>query len=505
MFESAELGHKSVQRRVRAPRPRACARRCSTPSTSLLKAARFPVIILVSGRRRRRQGRDRQPAQRAGWTRATSRPTPSASPPTRSASARRCGASGGRCRRKGRIGIFSRLLVHASRSCQRVMGAIGDAELDASLDEIVRFEQMLARRGRAGPQVLVPPVQGGSRRSGFKALEKDPPDALAGDRDATGSTSSAVRPASSRSAERVLRHTSTRRGALDRGRGPPTTRYRSITVGQHAARRARATRLDAEAGRAAPGERRRRRRADRRASTCCTRSTWTRSLDQGRLREAAREAGRAGSTGSRAASRVRAALGGGGVRGHGRRRQGRQHPARHRRAGRAPVPASSRSPRPPRRSGPSPTFGASGATCRRTAGIVLFDRSWYGRVLVERVEGFCAEADWMRAYREINDFEEQLVRHGRGARQVLAGRSRNEEQLRRFKEREKIALQALQDHRRGLAQPREVGRRTSRRCATWSTAPRTDIAPWTLVAAEDKRHARIAVLEALCGRIEQAL
>ena len=73
----------------------------------------------------------------------------------------------------------------------------------------------------------------------------------------------------------------------------------------------------------------------------------------------------------------------------------------------------------------------------RAGRVTIFDRSWYGRVLVERVEGFCAEADWLRAYSEINDFEHELVDARRDRRQVLAAISQDE-QLHRFKEREKI-------------------------------------------------------------------
>ena len=60
----------------------------------------------------------------------------------------------------------------------------------------------------------------------------------------------------------------------------------------------------------------------------------------------------------------------------------------------------------------------------RLGRVTIFDRSWYGRVLVERVEGFCSEADWMRAYGEINDFEEQVAEAGGDRREVLADRSR---------------------------------------------------------------------------------
>ena len=78
-----------------------------------------------------------------------------------------------------------------------------------------------------------------------------------------------------------------------------------------------------------------------------------------------------------------------------------------------------------------------------------------------------------------------------------------DEQLRRFEAREQ-SLQALQDHARGLAQPREVGRVPAggRRLIDRTSTP---YAPWDLVAAEDKRGARISVLETLCHRLDAAL
>ena len=87
--------------------------------------------------------------------------------------------------------------------------------------------------------------------------------------------------------------------------------------------------------------------------------------------------------------------------------------------------------------------------------VTIFDRSWYGRVLVERIEGFCAEADWLRAYAEINDFEHELVNSGTIVLKFWLQIDR-EEQLRRFKQRAEDRAQALQDHSRGLAQPRQV-------------------------------------------------
>ncbi len=74
----------------------------------------------------------------------------------------------------------------------------------------------------------------------------------------------------------------------------------------------------------------------------------------------------------------------------------------------------------------------------RAGRVTVFDRSWYGRVLVERVEGFASEAEWQRAYAEIDDFEDQLVRHGIVLCKFWVHITK-EEQLARFKAREGVA------------------------------------------------------------------
>lgn len=139
----------------------------------------------------------------------------------------------------------------------------------------------------------------------------------------------------------------------------------------------------------------------------------------------------------------------------------------------------------------------------RRGHTTIFDRSWYGRVLVERVEGFADQDDWMRAYSEINDFEEDLVRDGMIFAKFWLAIS-PEEQLRRFKEREGTAYKRF-----------KIGAEDWRNRKKWDAyaaaandmfeQTSTGLAPWTLVAAEDKRHARVAVLEAICHRIEKAL
>ncbi len=139
----------------------------------------------------------------------------------------------------------------------------------------------------------------------------------------------------------------------------------------------------------------------------------------------------------------------------------------------------------------------------RKGRFAIFDRSWYGRVLVERVEGFCAQTDWMRAYGEINDFEEQMVRNRTVMVKFWLSIS-HEEQLKRFKEREKIGFKRFkitdEDWRN-----RDKWSEYELAVCDMIDRTSTEIAPWTLVEANDKYFARIKVLKTLCERIEEAL
>ena len=139
----------------------------------------------------------------------------------------------------------------------------------------------------------------------------------------------------------------------------------------------------------------------------------------------------------------------------------------------------------------------------RLGHLSIFDRSWYGRVLVERVEGFCSETDWMRAYGEINDFEEQLQKHGVVVVKLWLAISQKE-QLARFKERQetafkrfKITAEDWRNRKKWDAYERAVCDMVDRTS--------TDVAPWHLVEANDKRFARIKVLRAICDQIEASL
>ncbi|SMC24060.1 polyphosphate:AMP phosphotransferase [Andreprevotia lacus DSM 23236] len=135
--------------------------------------------------------------------------------------------------------------------------------------------------------------------------------------------------------------------------------------------------------------------------------------------------------------------------------------------------------------------------------LTIFDRSWYGRVLVERIEGFATPAEWLRAYGEINDFEAQLDDAGVIVVKFWLAIDKDE-QLARFKAREAIDWKRFkiteEDWRNRdkwddyIAAGSDMVERTS-----------TTIAPWHLIGANNKQHARIAVLTALCDAIESRL
>jgi polyphosphate:AMP phosphotransferase len=135
--------------------------------------------------------------------------------------------------------------------------------------------------------------------------------------------------------------------------------------------------------------------------------------------------------------------------------------------------------------------------------VTLYDRSWYGRVLVERVEGFASHDEWTRAYQEINDFEEHLHRHGTLLSKFWLHIS-PEEQLRRFEERAKAPWKRYkitdEDWRN-----REKWHAYAIAVTDMVAKTSTDFAPWVLVPANDKRVARLRVLECLIGQIESAL
>ena len=135
----------------------------------------------------------------------------------------------------------------------------------------------------------------------------------------------------------------------------------------------------------------------------------------------------------------------------------------------------------------------------RDGQMTIFDRSWYGRVLVERVEGFAHRDEWQRAYAEINDFEAQLVDHGVVLVKCWLHIS-PEEQLRRFQAR---ADTPHKQHKLTEEDWRNREKWSDYLQATEDMLAHTDrsATPWTLVAADCKHHARNMVLNTLTDAV----
>lgn len=139
----------------------------------------------------------------------------------------------------------------------------------------------------------------------------------------------------------------------------------------------------------------------------------------------------------------------------------------------------------------------------RAGYMTVFDRSWYGRVLVERVEQLAEPHEWMRAYHEISSFEEHLTEQGIVLAKFWLHIS-PEEQLRRFEERKHKPWKRYKitdDDWRN----REKWDAYRQAANTMVEHTSTSIAPWTLVPANDKRYARIMVLRTMCEKLEHAL
>ncbi len=125
--------------------------------------------------------------------------------------------------------------------------------------------------------------------------------------------------------------------------------------------------------------------------------------------------------------------------------------------------------------------------------IVIFDRSWYGRVLVERIEGFCTKPEWQRAYDEINAFEKGLVNAGTQVYKFFLHIDKKE-QLRRFQEREQNPYKRW-----------KIGKEDWRNRKHWDayeacfeemfSKTDTKVCPWTILPANSKRYARLGVIQ----------
>lgn len=139
----------------------------------------------------------------------------------------------------------------------------------------------------------------------------------------------------------------------------------------------------------------------------------------------------------------------------------------------------------------------------RAGFITVYDRSWYGRVLVERVEGITPQEDWSRAYSEINLFEQQLTSRNNILMKFWLHIS-PDEQLRRFREREQTPWKQYKitpDDWRNREKWSDYVRAADEMFLRTST----EYAPWHIIAAEDKKHARLSVLRAYRDALKKTL
>ena len=138
----------------------------------------------------------------------------------------------------------------------------------------------------------------------------------------------------------------------------------------------------------------------------------------------------------------------------------------------------------------------------RSGRVTIFDRSWYGRVLVERVEGFASEEAWQRAYDEIRSFERQLTRHGVLLMKFWVQVSKDE-QLRRFEARQAIPYKQWKltdEDWRNRERWDEYGAAVSEMFAR----THAESAPWFVIGGDDKPAARVEVLTTVCDKLEAA-
>lgn len=395
---------------------------------------------------------------------------------------------------KGRIGIFFGAW-HTQPIVQRVMGRIGDGEFAAAIGEIQRLERMLCNEG-----VLLLKywfhISKDQQKKRLKALEADPKTrwrVTERDWDYFKLYDRFVETCDS-----FLHQTSTAQAPwiVVPGAEP---RYRALTVGRHllAAMRAR---LDDKAGAGrpeatpplpAPGDRLNVLTALQ-LDQPMGKPAYERELEkwQGRLNLASRAAR------FRSLSVVAVFEGNDGAgKGSAIRRVTQALDARQ--VSSIPVAAPTEEERA------QPYLWRFWRQLPRRGRFALFDRSWYGRVLVERIEGLCSEADWMRAYGEINDFEHALVQH----RVVLVKfwlAIGKDEQYRRFKHRETVAFKRFKITAEDWRNREKWDAYEAAVCDMVDRTSTAD-APWTLVEADNKYHARIKVLRTLCEAVEGAL
>ena len=495
MLESAELGHQ-VEKKVYAREEPKLREALLNAQFELAEKRRGPVLMIISGVES--GGRGETANQLIAWMDPRHIRVHAFGPRTPEEQARPAAWRYWRALPPtGRIGVFMNAWYREAL-VERTAGRITDAELDVLLQEIRREERTLTDEGVVLLKFWIH-LSRAAQKKRIRALEADPKTRWR--ITAADKRELKVYGKSHSVWEHVLRGVVDRQRAVVRRRGrrralsQPHRRQDPARHDARGARQSHPARAGGEGGRAgAVGGRQH--QADPRPRP------HPPAVDQ-----AVRAQPRPPSAPPRAAfapQAVRQSRRGGRVRRRRRRRQGRRDPLRVAVRSTPASTGSCRSPRPPTRSARIRTCGASGGTSRAPGGITIFDRSWYGRVLVERVEKFCTAADWMRAYDEINEFEEQLDARRRRRRQVLAADQQGGAAAPLPRARAHV-VQALQDHARRLAQPQALGRLREARCATWSTAPAPSSRRGRWSRPRTRSYARVKVVKTIADRIDEAL
>ena len=491
MFESAEIGHKIDKAAYRAAVPVLRAALLEA-QVDLYENKKIPVVVLISGQDGAGKGETINVLYE--WMDPRFLTTLAFAEPTDEETERPAMWRYWRSLPpKGRVGIFAGSW-YSDPIRERIQGEISLKEMDARAEQINRFEAMLVNEGALVLKFWFHLTKDGQEKR-LKALERDPLTAWRvtqwnWDRLKTYDQLQDV-------AGHLLRITNTAwapwvvvEGTCDR--------YRSLTVGQIL--------LSAMKDRLADPQRQQTPvapivRVDTDGRNVLSELDLKLALEdkpykeelakwQGRLSELVRDPRFKGRSLVCAFEGADAAGKGGAIRRIGAALDARQYQV-------IPVAAPTEEERA------QPHLWRFWRHLPRKGHIAIFDRTWYGRVLVERVEGFCSESDWLRGYTEINDFEHEMADSGVIVVKFWLQISQAE-QLRRFKEREKIEFKRFKITQEDW---RNREKWTAYQQAICDMVERTSTgnAPWTMVEANDKNYARVKILRTLCERVEAEL
>jgi polyphosphate:AMP phosphotransferase len=491
MFESAELGHEIDKETFKKEVPKLRAALLDV-QYDVLQKKEFPVVILISGVDG--SGKGETINLLYSWMDPRHISTLAFSEPSDEEAARPYMWRYWRALpAKGKVGIFAGSW-YSQPIADRITGAMRRAELDERLDDINRFEAMLVNEGALVLKFWFHLSKDGQKKR-LKALEKDPRTAwrvtkASYDRLKTYDKLQDV-------AGHVLRVTNTAKAPWIIVEGTDDA-YRSLTVGRIVleAMKRRLQQQRQEVPMAPPivhAIDQKNVLSELNLTQRLTKKDYENQLAkyQSRLSELVRDPRFVGKhslvlvfEGADAAGK------GGSIRRIGASMDARQYQI-------VPIAAPTEEERA------QPYLWRFWRHLPRIGRVTIFDRSWYGRVLVERVEGFCSESDWLRAYAEINDFEHQLSDSGAIVVKFWLQISA-EEQLRRFKERQDTEFKRFKITDEDWRNREKWDDYVSAVCDMVDRTS-TGQAPWTLVEANDKNFARVKILKTLCERLEQTL